>query len=276
MKNKDILLVSDFVGVGRVALSCMIPVLSTMEGSLSYLPTAVVSNNFGYGEAVIKDLTDFMVDSKEMWKKKDFKFDIVSTGIIMNTKQVDIVREIIDWHEERPLVISDPIMGDGGKVYPGLPEDMIEASRQAVLLADIILPNITELALIVGEEYRDDLDHETLVAWLEKLMNQGVKAAAITGVKIGSSHFVYGYNMEKEIFRVEYRHLPIEIGGAGDVFSSLLIGLIQKDLDLKEGVKKATDILSNIIEAEYNRGIGDWAMEIEIERYLKDIREVLL
>ena len=41
---KDILLINDMPGYGRVALSCMIPVLSNKGKSVFNLPTAVVSN----------------------------------------------------------------------------------------------------------------------------------------------------------------------------------------------------------------------------------------
>ncbi len=275
MKDNKILLVSDFVGVGKVALSSMIPILSTMEARLAYLPTAVVSNNFGYGEASLEDLTEFMKNSKDMWKKHGIEFDIISTGIVMNVEQVKIVEEIINWHDERPLVIADPIMGDGGQVYPGLAPSIIDASREAVVLADIIVPNLTELSLILGEEYPEKMSCDLIENWLKKLMDKGVKAAAITSVKIEDKHYVYGYNQDKEIFKVEYRHVPMEIGGAGDVFTSLLIGRFEKDYNLKASVEYATRILSDIIEMEYNRGIGDWAMEIEIERYLQYIYKEL-
>ncbi len=53
MKENKVLLVSDFVGVGKVALSTMIPILNTMEANVSYLPTAVISNNFDYGNTVL-------------------------------------------------------------------------------------------------------------------------------------------------------------------------------------------------------------------------------
>ncbi|MDN6627099.1 MAG: hypothetical protein L0K82_07780 [Pisciglobus halotolerans] len=64
MRENKVLLVSDFVGVGKVALSTMIPILNIMEADVSYLPTAVISNNFDYGKVVVKELTDFMKDNK--------------------------------------------------------------------------------------------------------------------------------------------------------------------------------------------------------------------
>lgn len=275
MKDKEILLVSDFVGVGKVALSTMIPILSTMEVSLSYLPTAVVSNNFGYGEAVIHDLTDFMKDSRDIWEKHKFKFDIIATGIIMNVEQVKIIEEIINWHEEKPLVISDPIMGDSGKIYPGLSEDLVEASREVVLLADIIIPNVTELSLVLGEEYPKNMTEEIIEAWLEKLILKDVRSAIITSVNIDDKHYVYGYSQDKKIFRVEYKHIPVEVGGTGDVFTSLVLGKLGRDSDLKDSIKYATSMLTKIIEKEYDRGLREWAMEVEVERYLQDIYQSL-
>ncbi|HZK00736.1 MAG TPA: bifunctional hydroxymethylpyrimidine kinase/phosphomethylpyrimidine kinase, partial [Tissierellaceae bacterium] len=165
MKGNKILLVSDFVGVGKVALSMVIPILNTMEANVSYLPTAVISNNFDYGKAVVEELTEFMRDSKDLWRELDFQFEIISTGIIMNPEQVDIVKEIINYHHKKPLIISDPIMGDNGELYPGLSKDLVEASRLMALEADIIIPNLTEFSLIVGRDYPspEELNHSQLV-----------------------------------------------------------------------------------------------------------------
>lgn len=273
MANKEILLVSDFVGVGKVALSTMIPILSTMESKLSYLPTAFISNNFGYGEAAIHDMTDFMEESLNMWKKHNFQFDVIVTGILMNPRQVEIVKEIADYQEKKPLIIADPIMGDGGSIYPGLSEDIVHASRDIVLLADLIIPNLTELSLILGKDYKKNMTHEEITSWLEELKSRGVKSSVVTSVHIDKRHFVYGYGEDKEIFRVEYRHIPMEIGGSGDLFTSLLIGRMKKDFQLKESIEYATKVLSHIIEEEHKSTKSNYEMEVEIEKYLQYIYE---
>ena len=277
MKENKVLLVSDFVGVGKVALSTMIPILNTMEADVSYLPTAVISNNFDYGKAVVKELTEFMKDSKDIWKELDFQFDIIATGIIMNTDQVDIVKEIIHYHHEKPLIISDPIMGDNGELYPGLSKDLVEASRLMALEADIIIPNLTEFSLIVGKEYPnpDKLEHGQLVAWLEKAKSRGVKAAIITSVQMGEEYYVYGYSQEEDIFRVKIDYVPVKIGGAGDAFTSLVIGRYVKDPNLEKAVKYATKTLTNIIRKEYEVGIKGRVNEIRIQNHLQDIYKSL-
>ncbi len=277
MKENKVLLVSDFVGVGKVALSMMIPILNTMEADVSYLPTAVISNNFDYGKAVVEELTEFMEDSKENWKELDFQFDIISTGIIMNTDQVDIVKDIIKYHDKKPLIITDPIMGDKGELYPGLSEDLIEASRLMALEADMIIPNLTEFSLIVGREYPlpGELEHSKLVGWLEKARARGVKSAVITSVQIDDEYYVYGYSEKEDIFRVKVDYVPVEVGGAGDLFTSLVIGSYSKDFNLKKAVEYSTKIATSIIRKEYEKGISGKVNEIRIQNHLQEIYESL-
>lgn len=277
MKGNNILLVSDFVGVGKVALSMMIPILNTMEANVSYLPTAVISNNFDYGKAVVEELTNFMRDSKDIWKELDFQFEIISTGIIMNPEQVDIIKEIIKYHHKKPLIISDPIMGDHGELYPGLSKELIEASRLMALEADIIIPNLTEFSLIVGKDYPSPgkLDHQQLVSWLEKARGRGVKSAIITSVHIGDEYFVYGYSENEDIFRVKVDYVPVEVGGAGDVFTSLLIGRYVKEPNLKKSVEYSTEVLTSIIRKEYQEGVTGKVNEIKIQNHLQEIYKSL-
>ena len=255
----------------------MIPILNTMKANVSYLPTAVISNNFAYGNAVVKELTEFMEESKDVWKELNFQFDIICTGIIMNTHQVDTIKEIIDYHDRRPLIISDPIMGDDGVIYTGLSEELIEASRLMALEADIIIPNLTEFSLIVGREYPDPdkLDHDKLVSWLEKARGKGVKSAIITSVHMGDEYYVYGYSQKEDVFRVKVDYVPVKVGGAGDIFTSLVIGRYIKEGNLKETVEYATEVLTNIIREEYKEDAKDSVNEIKIQNHLQAIYKSL-
>lgn len=277
MKGNKVLLVSDFVGVGKVALSAMIPILNTMEADVSYLPTAIISNNFAYGKAVVEDLTDFMKDSKDIWEKLDFQFEIISTGILMNPNQVDVVKDIIKYHDKKPLIISDPIMGDDGELYPGLSEELIEASRLMALEADIIIPNLTEFSLIIGRDYPspDKLEHSQLVDWLEKARRKGVKSAIITSVHMGDEYYVYGYSEKEDIFRVKIDYVPVKVGGAGDIFTSLIIGRYSEEPNLKKSVEYATKVLTNIIRKEYEEVEVVKVNEIKIQNHLQDIYKSL-
>lgn len=277
MKENKVLLVSDFVGIGKVALSTMIPILNTMKADVSYLPTAVISNNFDYGEAVVKDLTEFMYDSKDLWKKLNFQFDTITTGILMNPKQVEIVKEIVTYQEKKPFIISDPIMGENGHLYPGLSEDLIEASRLMALEADLIIPNLTEFSLIIGKDYptADELSHKQMMEWLEKIKARGVQSVVVTSVSLGEDCYVYGYSQSEDIFRVKIDYVPVDVGGTGDVFTSLLIGRYTKDPALEKAVEYAAQTVTEIIRKEFKNKTTDEVNEVKIQNHLQYIYNTL-
>lgn len=57
-ENKNVLLINDLSGFGKVALSAMIPILSAYGNNVSNLPTAIVSNTLDYGLFKILDTTE--------------------------------------------------------------------------------------------------------------------------------------------------------------------------------------------------------------------------
>lgn len=277
MEKNKVLLVSDFVGVGNVALSMMIPILNTMQIDVSYLPTAIISNNFEYGEAVVNDLTDFMKKNKKLWKKLDIQFSTIATGILMNLEQVEIIKQIIEYQNKEPFVISDPIIGENGSLYPGMPENSIAASQLMALEADLIIPNLTELCFILEEEYPVErkLTHEQMIAWLMKIKDRGIKSVVVTSVPIDSECYVYGYSQTEDIFRVKIDYVPIEVGGTGDMFTSLLIGSYVDKRTLEDSVKYATGIITKIILKEYKEGRNNKVNEIKVQNHLPYIYKTL-
>lgn len=277
MKNNNILLVSDFVGVGKVALSAMSPILNTMKADISFLPTALVSNNFDYGKATLEDLTKFMQDSVNVWEELNLEFNTIITGILMNKEQVNIVEELINYHKQKPLIITDPIMGDHGNLYPGLSIQLIEASRFMALRADIIIPNFTEFCFLLDKKYphEDEINDEMLNSWLKKAREKGIKSAIITSVKIGKNYYVYGYDKDSKVFKQEIEYVPVEVGGAGDIFTSLFTGKYINSLNLEESIKYATKTLTNIIKKEYQPNYSKKKIEVKIQNYLQDIYESL-
>ncbi len=265
---KEVLLVNDIAGIGKVALSAMIPILSEMKVHVHNLPTAVISNNFSYGQSEIYPLTDYMDRAQKTWEKLDFQFDVITTGIIMDEQQVDIIERLIKSQKTKPLVITDPIMGDEGTLYPGLPEGIIKATRKIVPLADILIPNSTEAALILGKDHpEEEFEEEEIKSWIDELIARGARAVIITSAETKDGSFVFAYSEEKGHFKVEYEHLPVHFGGTGDIFSALITGKLANGSDLKEAVEYAVKILSSILKEESKRG-KDVIIDVPIEKYL--------
>ena len=153
-QNKNILIINDMPGYGKVALAAMLPILSHMGHNIYNLPTALVSNTLDYGKFTILDTTDYMKKSIAVWKELGFSFDCITTGFLASAEQVDIIRAFIEsQRKEDLLVMTDPIMGDEGKLYNGVTEETVENMRRLIGVADVIVPNLTE-AEFLTERYR--------------------------------------------------------------------------------------------------------------------------
>ena len=57
---KQILLINDVVGYGKVGMGAMLPILSYLGVPTYSLPTALVSNTLDYGKFNIQDTTEYI------------------------------------------------------------------------------------------------------------------------------------------------------------------------------------------------------------------------
>lgn len=267
---KKVLLIGDIVGHEKIGLSAMIPILSNMECNVNNLLSSIVSNTFDYGISEMQDLTQYMYNTLKIWKKLNFKFDIIFIGLITSMDQVNIINELIEFNDN-PLVINDPIMGDDGTLYHSLSEKVTEYTKAMVNSSNIIIPNLTEASIILGESFPEDITDEILRDWLTRLADSS-KSVLITSVKICNSYYVYGidnYNHKGKIFRVKYDLIPYKFAGTGDIFSALVTGKLANDEDLQSAVSYACDKISWILHSEkLNEGK---VKSVEIEKYLKYI-----
>ena len=78
--KKNVLLVCDMPGYGKVATAVMMPILSYMGHPTYNIPTMLISNTFEYGRFEQLETTDYIVGTLKTWKKLGFKFDAVATG----------------------------------------------------------------------------------------------------------------------------------------------------------------------------------------------------
>ena len=196
---KKIAAVHDLSGVGRVSLTAVIPILSSMGFQVCPLPTAVLSNHTQYPDYSLLDLTEEMQRIVEKWKKMDVHFDTFYSGYLASARQIKIVEDLITYFR-RPsdLVVVDPVMGDNGKLYVGMGLDMVEEMKEFIRYADVITPNLTEMFLLLGaQEIPDVLTDQVLKAGLKSLSDKGPEIVIVTSVPVADNpHLtsVYAYN----------------------------------------------------------------------------------
>lgn len=263
--SKNILIINDMPGYGKVALAAMLPILSHLGHSVYNLPTALVSNTLDYGKFTILDTTDYMKQSIAVWKELGFSFDCITTGFLASAEQVDIIRAFIESQKkEGLLVMTDPIMGDDGALYNGVTEETVDNMRRLIGVADVIVPNLTEAEFLTGTyQGREALSRQEARQVVDGLLSYGPRSVVVTsGMEAETGeHVVWGYNHQtEEYFTIPYRYIKVHFPGTGDMFSAVLVGELLAGRGLDRAVKRAMDVLEKLIflekdEIEKNKGI---------------------
>lgn len=271
LRSKKICCVNDMPGVGKIALSAMIPFLSVNGIEVASLPTALVSNTLDFGKFDILDTTEYMERTVDIWNSLGFKFDCISTGFMVNPKQIDIIEKLIkNQNKEKLLVVVDPIMGDEGKLYNGITEFNVQIMRKLSSYADILIPNYTEACYLVdGLCAKKELTIEEANDLVKQLRNLGAKSVVITSSFVDGKNCVIGYDHTKDnFFTIEFDLVDVRFPGTGDIFSSILISDVLNGKYLEDATKHAMEVTKDIILDNLNK--DEKFFGVDIERYINE------
>ena len=277
--GKRIVLFNDLPGYGKVALAAMVPLFSRMGHFPYQVPTAVVSNTLDFGKFRIQDMTDYMRDTIKVWDELGFDPDCICTGFVLSEEQVELIGDYIRSRKPRRsetqsvdngrLVMVDPIMADGGKLYNGIGMERVAAMRKLVSYSDVMVPNMTEAGFLTGicpgRERASASELRELVDGLHKLSG---KSVVITSAQDSETdeHLVCGYDHKSgQYFRVPFTFLPVRVAGSGDIFSTVMTGKLLNGESLEAAVQEAVRVLTALIRG--NQSHLDEYKGILVERY---------
>ena len=277
--GKRIVLFNDLPGYGKVALAAMVPLFSRMGHFPYQVPTAVVSNTLDFGKFRIQDMTDYMRDTIKVWDELGFDPDCICTGFVLSEEQVELIGDYIRSRKPRidkiqnvnngRLVMVDPIMADGGKLYNGIGMERVAAMRKLVSYSDVMVPNMTEAGFLTGicpgRERASASELRELVDGLHKLSG---KSVVITSAQDSETdeHLVCGYDHKSgQYFRVPFTFLPVRVAGSGDIFSTVMTGKLLNGESLEAAVREAVRVLTALIRE--NQSHLDEYKGILVERY---------
>lgn len=267
--SKNVLLLNDMPGYGRVALSVMMPILARDGYAVYNLPTALVSNTLDFGKYNLLDTTEYMKKTVKVWDELDFSFAAVSVGYIASKEQGSFVREFCSTQSDGGTEIwVDPIMADNGRFYNGMGSKNVEMLNEMIPVADYIVPNYTEAVLLTGGNYKEEgITRKEALEIVDGLIAKGAKSVIITGATVDGEKAVIGYdNRGEEYFILPYVPVRGSIPGTGDVFLALVMGKVLGGVSLKDATKMAMDTVSRwLIESIEN---GDLYHGIQVEKYL--------
>lgn len=247
MAYRRILTIQDISCVGQCSMTVAMPILSACGHETCILPTALLSTHTGgFGRPAVVHFDSVLKDMVRHWRENDITFDAILVGYLGSIPAIDAAAEILDTMLAPGGVgIVDPAMADHGKLYSGFEGEYAQAMERLCRRADVILPNVTEAAMLSGNPYREELDED----YVAKLLNDlNYPCVILTGV--GFEDGQTGIMLREGERRQYYAHPRIgkSYHGTGDIFAACFTGALMQGKEKFEAVKIAADFVCGCIE----------------------------
>lgn len=247
MEYKRILTIQDISCVGQCSMTVALPVLSACGHEVCILPSAVLSTHTGgFRSPAVKDLTDQMSLIREHWQREGIAFDVIYTGYLGSLAAVEETRIIMDTMlSPGGKIIVDPAMADHGKLYRGFDEAYAEAMKDLCVRADIMLPNITEAAMMTGLPFREKLDAAYVRELLDALPGGDV---LMTGVGFEPDQTGFALRADGQVSFYHHFRVGKSYHGTGDLFAAAFVGAVASGKTAVQAGVIASDFTLRAIE----------------------------
>ena len=246
MAYKRILTIQDISCVGQCSMTVALPILSACGHETCILPTALLSTHTGgFGKPAVMHNT-VVADMISHWKENGITFDAILVGYLGSLAAIEQTEEILDTMlAPGGISIVDPAMADHGKLYSGFDEAYARAMGRLCRKADVILPNITEAAMLSGNEYREDLSEDYVHKLLSDLNHPRV---VLTGAAYREGETGIALWEQGQMKHHSHRKIGKSYHGTGDMFAAAFTGALMQGPDTLEAVRTAADFVCLSIE----------------------------
>ena len=239
--------VHDLCGYGKCSLGVAIPVLSAAGCDVCPVPTGLFSSHTAFPGFYMHDITNILQDYINAWKGIGVEIDAIYSGFLGAPEQVDLIRELYAMYPNA-LRVVDPVMADHGKVYPTYTPELCAAMAELAAGADILTPNLTEAAIILGEPIGDDwagtdISDEEAHRIVAALVAKGATHVVLKGIQREDENVIRNFvgGVDCETHELSNEYLPYMLHGTGDVYASCLLAAIMAGRTLDQAVRFAGD-----------------------------------
>lgn len=240
MPYKRILTIQDISCVGQCSATVALPILSVCGHETCILPAAVLSTHTGgFGKPAVYNLQDGLEPIWRHWQREGIRFDAIYTGYLGSIDAIHIANQIMDeMLEPNGKIIVDPAMADHGRLYRGLSDAYAEEMIRLCLRADLLVPNITEAALMTGMPFHQTYDEAYIRDMLAAI---GGKDVVLTGVSFEPDKTGTAVYNNGNISYYFHKRFDRSFHGTGDMFAAALTGAWMQGKSLEEAARISAD-----------------------------------
>jgi pyridoxine kinase len=253
-RQKRVAVIQDLSGFGKCSLTVALPILCAAGLEACAMPTAILSTHTGgFSGFTFRDLTEDLLPFARHWHSLQLRFDAIYCGFLGSFEQIAVVEEVLSLlKSEETLLMVDPCMADHGRYYRVYTPEMAKGMASLCGKADLIVPNMTEAAFLLGEAYREGPYTEEYIAHLLRgLTSLGCGQAVLTGIydvpgRIGAAGLLASGEGR---FTVYTDKRPGSYHGTGDVFASVLLSSLLQGNGLEDAAQCAAELTYRAVRA---------------------------
>lgn len=262
---KKIAVIHDICGVGKAAMTNILPILSIMGIEVCPIPTMLLSTHTGgYGQPYIQPLDGYMSGCLKHYLDEDISFDMIFVGYLGSIQRIQEVKQFLTIYKEKykkVTVVLDPIFGDNGSCYSNFNMEYVSHMRTLLSYADVILPNYTEFCLLF-EGNSNNMESSTFInkntftnrntftnSIRNRLKELSVKEAIITSYPVEEMNEIGILITDQvEVKMLKYSRSRQSYHGTGDVFAAVFCGSLMIGESLEESCNRAHEFVKMCIE----------------------------
>ena len=275
--QKKIAAVHDISGFGRCSLTTAIAVLSACGHQCCPVPSAVLSAHTAYEGITYRDLTEDLPGYVGSFEKLGLRFNAIYSGYLSSGRQIEQVVHLAErCAADGCITLVDPVMGDNGKPYSVAQDKSFVSDMRALCRhADVITPNVTEVAMLLGEDPRGFGEgRQDMLKAMRRLAVLGPRDIIVTGLReegrIGACYYHAQSGQSGFCFAGE---VPAYFPGTGDLFASVLLGVLLRDGEsLQSSTARAVDFVHDCAQYTLEQGtppIDGVQFECLLDRLIK-------
>ena len=230
--QKKVLALHDLSGFGRSSLVPIISVLSAFGHQCVPLPTAVFSTHMAIPGWVKSDLTGEMHPTIDQYDRLGLRFEAVYAGFLGSASQIDSVR-----------------------VYSSYTPEMCTRMRELCAIADLITPNTTEAAILLGRDPASAPQSEREAEeWMRALYEEYGASVVLTGLDYEPGRVGSGCLENGELTISLHERIDCYYPGTGDVFAAVMLGALLGGAKLRDACVKAGEFVRDTIAYTAQQG----------------------
>lgn len=269
----SVLSIQSHVSYGYVGNSAAVFLLQSLGHPVWPVHTVLFSNHPGYenfrGRVVAtEELTDILSGlALNGWYKQTQALLAGYMGSATNAQAAFAAGAQIKKDRPDAIVLCDPVMGDHPEgVY--VPQDLVGFYRENLCTAaDVICPNLFELALLTG---REPATISEICEAARELISQGPSLVLVTSVADPAHRDRLGVvavtaDQAWQVFAPRLHH---GVKGAGDAFAALWLGHHLNGASVDQALSLAVSGVHHLLSASHTNGITEMPLVTEIKTAL--------